>query len=337
MDKAEAKAPVAVSAWRSHRPTTVRAMKYQKGMHEVADGVWAYLQPDGGWGWSNAGLITDGDRSLLVDTLFDLKLTAEMLAAMRRITPAATNIDTLVNTHANGDHWFGNSLVEGAEIIASARAAAEMLELPPARVAQLMKGTPEMGETGAFLARIFGPFDFEGIEAALPNRTFTAGLDLAVGGRPVSLIEVGPAHTAGDVVVHLPDEGVLFTGDILFHGGHPIVWAGPLSNWIAACERILALEPVIVVPGHGPLAGPAAVADLKNYFEYLTLEARQRFDAGMSAAQAARDIDLGPYSAWSEDERVVVNVGCLYREFGAETPSDEGNSMDQMAAWAGER
>ncbi len=312
-------------------------MKYRQGMHEVANGVWAYLQPDGGWGWSNAGLITDGDRSMLIDTLFDLKLTAEMLAAMRRTTPAATSIDTLVNTHANGDHWFGNSLVEGAEIIASARAAAEMLELPPARIAELMKAAPDMGATGAFLTQIFGAFNFEGIEAALPNRTFTGGLDLVVGSRRVSLVEVGPAHTAGDVVVHLPDEGVVFTGDILFNGGHPIVWAGPVANWVAACDRILALEPVTVVPGHGPLTGAAAVADLKGYFEYLTLETRRRFDAGMGAAEAARDIDLGPYSGWSEDERVVVNVGCLYREFGAEMPSDVGNQMDQMAAWARER
>jgi cyclase len=315
----------------------VRAMKYRKGMHELADGVWAYLQPDGGWGWSNAGLITDHDRSLLVDTLFDLKLTGEMLDAMRRTTPAANRIDSLVNTHANGDHWFGNSLVEGADIIASARAAAEMLELPPDRFAQLMKAAPGMGETGAFLARVFGSFDFDGIDAAHPNRTFSGTLDLAVGERRVSLIEVGPAHTAGDVVVHLPDEGVVFTGDILFHGGHPIVWAGPVSNWIAACDRILALTPLVVVPGHGPLAGPQAVADLKGYFEYLTVETRRRFDAGMGATEAAHDIDLGPYSDWSEDERVVVNVGCLYREFGAGVAGDAGNLMDHMAAWEAER
>ena len=311
-------------------------MTYQKGMHEVADGVWAYLQPDGGWGWSNAGLIIEGDRSLLVDTLFDLKLTAEMLDAMRRTTSAAKDIDALVNTHANGDHWYGNTLVEGAEIVASVSAAAEMLELPPERFAQLMKAAPGMGETGAFMARAFGAFDFEGIDVALPNRTFTGELELAVGDRRVSLMEVGPAHTAGDVIVHLPDEGVVFTGDILFHGGHPIVWAGPISNWIAACERILALEPVVVVPGHGPLGGPGAVADLKGYFELLTVEARRRFDIGMSAADAARDIDLGPYSGWSEGERVVVNVGCLYREFGAPTQGDTGNLMAEMAAWAAE-
>jgi glyoxylase-like metal-dependent hydrolase (beta-lactamase superfamily II) len=312
-------------------------MHYQKGMHEVAEGVWAYLQPDGGWGWSNAGLIADGDRSLLVDTLFDLKLTAEMLATMRRTSPAAKTIDTLVNTHANGDHWFGNSLVGGAEIVASASAAAEMLELPPAHFAQMMKAAPDMGNTGAFMLRVFGSFDFDDIDVALPNRTFTGRLDLTVGDRRVCLIEVGPAHTAGDVVVHLRDEGVVFTGDILFHGGHPIVWAGPVSNWIAACDQVLALHPTTVVPGHGPLAPAAALAELRGYFEYLTLETRRRFDAGMSAAEAARDIDLGTYAGWSEDERMVVNVGCLYREFGGITPTGAGNPMEDMAAWAAER
>ena len=89
--------------------------QYTKGLHELGNGTYAYLLPDGGWGWSNAGLITDGGESLLVDTLFDLPLTAEMLTAMRDAAPAAKSIDTLVNTHANGDHTYGNQLVKGAE------------------------------------------------------------------------------------------------------------------------------------------------------------------------------------------------------------------------------
>ena len=63
--------------------------QFTKGLHDVGNGCHAYLQPDGGWGWSNAGLIVDGDKSLLVDTLFDLKLTREMLATMRDAVPAA--------------------------------------------------------------------------------------------------------------------------------------------------------------------------------------------------------------------------------------------------------
>ena len=98
-------------------------MGYSLGLHEIADGVWAYLQPDGGWGWSNAGLITRDGSSLLVDTLFDLRLTAEMLEVMRATSPAARDIGTVVNTHANGDHCYGNSLMGDAQIIATARCA----------------------------------------------------------------------------------------------------------------------------------------------------------------------------------------------------------------------
>jgi glyoxylase-like metal-dependent hydrolase (beta-lactamase superfamily II) len=84
------------------------AWQFTKGLHDIGNGLWAYLQPDGSWGWSNAGLITDGDQCLLVDTLFDLKLTGEMLDAMRAAAPVARRIPRVVNTHNNGDHVFGN-------------------------------------------------------------------------------------------------------------------------------------------------------------------------------------------------------------------------------------
>jgi cyclase len=310
-------------------------MDYAKGLHEIADGVWAYLQPDGGWGWSNAGLITGEGSSLLVDTLFDLRLTAEMLEQMRATTPEARHIGTVVNTHANGDHCYGNSLLGDAQIIATARCAKEMLALPPSTMAAMLRSADALGAAGLFVQKIFSPFCFDDIPLALPTRTFEDRLDLQVGGRAVSLVEVGPAHTAGDAVVHLPDDGIVFTGDILFHGGHPIVWAGPVSNWIAACDRVLALAPTVVVPGHGPLATPAALVDLKGYFEFLTNEATARYEAGMSPLDAARDIDLGPYTGWGEAERVVANVHALYRDLGDPSPSDALTLMGEMAALAG--
>lgn len=90
------------------------AHSYTKGLHDLGRGHYAYLVPDGSWGWSNAGLIEDSGQTLLVDTLFDLKMTAEMLKAMRTAVPASSQIGALINTHANGDHTFGNQLVEGA-------------------------------------------------------------------------------------------------------------------------------------------------------------------------------------------------------------------------------
>jgi cyclase len=315
--------------------TSASEVPYTRGAHQIANGVWAYLQPDGGWGRSNAGLVASDDRasSLLVDTLFDLDLTGEMLAALREATPAADRIATVVNTHANGDHCYGNALVAGADIIASQACAAEMAELPPSALAGLMRAAPDMGEAGAFLLDIFGDYHFDGVELAAPNRTFTGELELVVGDRLVHLMEVGPAHTDGDVIVHVPDVGVVFTGDILFHGGHPIVWAGPIANWIAACDRLLGLEGVTtVVPGHGPVTTLEAVVQLKGYFEHLTAEAHARRDVGMSPLEAAADIDLGPYRELREPERLVANIAALYREMGADVATDPATVVGLMAA-----
>ena len=133
----------------------MRAPAYVEGLHEVADGVFAYLQPDGGWGWSNAGLVVGDGSSLLVDTLFDLRLTQRMLDSMAghvRTSP----IGTVVNTHANGDHCYGNQLVADAEIVSSRAAAEEMSEVPPAMLAAL---NADPGDVGRLFRRFFGAFD----------------------------------------------------------------------------------------------------------------------------------------------------------------------------------
>jgi cyclase len=308
---------------------------YSKGLQEVGDGLYAYLQPDGSWGWSNAGLIVDGESTLLLDTLYDLSLTERMLQEMRHAVPAASRIDTLVNTHANGDHCYGNSVVEGAHIIASERTAAEMGELPPAAMAALIKQAPEMGELGAFFLSCFGAFDFEGIELALPDQTFNGELSLRVGSRELRLIEVGPAHTRGDTLALLERERVLYTGDILFHEAHPIAWAGPVSNWIAACERILAMDLEVIVPGHGPLADQQAVRELKAYFEYLYEQARSRHAEGMSALDAARSMSLDRWADWREHERLVVNIASIYAELSGGEPPNPLEAFQQMAELAG--
>ncbi len=286
---------------------------YDKGLVEVGDHCWAYLQPDGGWGWSNAGLISSGDNSLLVDTLFDLRLTAEMLETMRVVTGTAP-IGTVVNTHANGDHCYGNQLVSGAEIISSAACAEEMPRTPPEMLAGLMAAAPEMGPLGEYLQRCFGAFHFEGIELTLPTRTFEGRLNVDIGDRTIELIEVGPAHTEGDVIAHVPDSRTVFTGDILFIEGTPLMWAGPLSNWIRACDLILGLDVDTIVPGHGPVTDKAGVRRVREYLEFIGREATARHQAGMSAEEAARDISLGEFGRWLDAERVAVNVDSIYRE-----------------------
>jgi len=280
------------------------------------------MQPDGGWGWSNAGFIRDGDASLLVDTLFDEPLTAIMLDAIRDATGiAADGIDWLVNTHANGDHTHGNALVANAEVIASAAAAQEMAELPPAALAQLKAAgaAGALGEAGSYFAEIFAPFDFTQARGRAPTRTFDRRLDLQVGDKAVELHMLGPAHTAGDVLVWVPSASVVFTGDLLFIGGTPIMWAGPVGNWLAACDRILALGARLIVPGHGPMTDAHGVRRVQEYLRYVDREARLRFDAGMTAEDAALDIALGEYRHWLDAERIAVNVDSLYRGYRGDT------------------
>jgi glyoxylase-like metal-dependent hydrolase (beta-lactamase superfamily II) len=312
--------------------------QYTKGLHDLGNGAYAWLAPDGGWGWSNAGLVVDGDQSLLVDTLFDLALTREMLDAMRKAEPAAARqIGTLVNTHANGDHCHGNELVEGAEIIASTASAAEMNELPPETMAAMMKAMAGNESPPArFMRHCFEAFDFEGIRHTPPTRTFDGELSVRVGDKAVELIEVGPAHTRGDVLVHVPADRTVYTGDILFIEGTPIMWAGPVQNWIEACRRIEAMDVETVVPGHGPITDKQGCATMRGYLEFVRDEARKRFDAGLDAFEAAKDIPLGSYATWGDSERIIVNVDRLYAEFrGDESQSETATLFGQMGELAG--
>jgi glyoxylase-like metal-dependent hydrolase (beta-lactamase superfamily II) len=306
---------------------------YEKGLHELGDGLFAYLQPDGGWGWSNAGLITAEGTSLLVDTLYDLHLTREMLDAMGPVLEQHP-LDAALNTHSNPDHCFGNELLPSTtEIYASAASAGEMQELSPARIQALKSAAGMPPEVAEFVQLAFGPFDFEGITFRSPSQTFEGRLDLRIGDRGVSFVELGPAHTGGDTIVHVPDAAAVFTGDLLFIDGTPIVWAS-LSNWIAACDRILELNAQVLVPGHGPVTDASGVRDVRRYLEFVRDAARERFEAGMSAREAAADIDISDFADWGDPERIAVNVEAAYREFDPTRPeSSPVELFTGMARW----
>ncbi|MGD9048922.1 MAG: MBL fold metallo-hydrolase [Anaerolineae bacterium] len=301
---------------------------FVEGLHELDRRTYAWLVPNGSWGESNAGLVLGEGESLLVDTLWDEVYTGEMLEAMRPLTRAAP-IQTVVNTHADGDHWWGNRLVAPAEIITSQASYEEMLTQRPGSLVLLGRAGSLLGRLGAFgadkvgrwLRNLTAPYRHAGITPALPTRTFEGKLDLEVGGRQVQLIEVGPAHTQGDLLVYVPDAKVLFSGDILFIDSTPVIWAGPVENWLAALDRILDMEVEVIVPGHGPLVDKAAVHRVKEYWVYVTAEVHKRYEAGMRAQEAAFDIALGgdfasqPFANRDSPERMMTNAHSLYRQW----------------------
>ena len=290
-------------------------MDVKRAVEPLGDGLFAWVQGDGSWGWSNAGLVTDGGESLLVDTLFTGALTRDMLEGFRAATPAAERIGTLLNTHSNGDHTFGNHLVTGARIIAAAEAAREMEARTPEDARAAFAAWREQGEAGAYLHEVMGAkFDFSDVRYCPPTETFQGRRDLKVGDLTVELHELGPAHTAGDVVAWLPERRVAFTGDLVFHGGAPILWEGPVGNWIRACELMLDWQPEIIVPGHGAVGDMAMLREMLAYLTFVRDEATARFQAGLSWQDAAWEISMDGFSNLGERERIVCNVAQIYRE-----------------------
>lgn len=114
-----------------------------------------------------------------------------------------------------------------------------------------------------------------------------------------------------------------------------MMWAGPVENWLTACERIIELKARTIVPGHGPVTDETGVRDVQRYLTYVRDQARQRFDAGMDDEAAADDIDIADFRDWADPERLAANVANLYREFDPSlTPLSPPELFVKMARWS---
>lgn len=303
------------------------------GLRKVADRVWAWVAASSTWGWSNAGIVEGDGASFLVDTLFDLTLTAEMLAAMSPVT-GRSPITGVLNTHANGDHCFGNQLLPpGVPIHATPPCRHEMHDVPPSMLYHLT--TADLGpDLTPYVRRMFGAFDFSAITLREPDSVFDGDTTVRSGGRDIRLVPLGPAHTGGDAVAYIPDAGVLFAGDLLFIGGTPVTWSGDLDGWVAACDAMARWDPAVVVPGHGPVTSSAGIAEVRGYLTHVRDSLTAAASAGHPWQEAASRIDLGPYASLPDSERIVISAYNFYRARGVE--QDAATVMDlivEMAAW----
>ncbi len=280
-------------------------------LRPIAPDVYACLQEDRGLGYSNSGFVNRGG-GLVVDTFWDLPRTRRMIELYGSVSSQAPR--RVVNTHHNGDHCWGNQLLRDAEIIGH-RLCAEAMQkdLRPEGLRALLESLDLDPDLRA-LAEDLRAFDFSGIEVTPPTTLIEDRLDLDLEGIDVQILYVGPAHTAGDVIVWLPEQRIVFGGDVLWSRCTPIGWEGTFDRWMTALDLVLELGPEIVLPGHGPVCGTDDVRELKRYFEYVRSESKRGYEAGLSAAEAARRIDIGPWADWTEPERIVFNVERVYRE-----------------------
>jgi cyclase len=299
--------------------------RFAGGLREVAPRTWAWLQPNGGLGESNAGLIVGDGESLLVYTLWDERLTRRMLGAMAPTLADAPLRQAFV-THPDGDHWWGNGALDpGVKILATRACDRAMRREAPPRVLNGMAATARAlshapGRVGAVARHGRGqvaPFHWRGVRLRCADRLLDAPSQLDTGGRSVRVIDVGPTHTASDAIVHVPDVGVVFAADILFVGVMPIMWHGPVETWLTALETLLSLDADVYVPGHGPPCGRAEIEELAGYWRWLRDGVGEQRAAGRSASEAARLLvrsdEHRRWAAWEGPERIVVSVATMYR------------------------
>ncbi|MFJ8360455.1 MBL fold metallo-hydrolase [Streptomyces sp. NPDC093984] len=274
-------------------------------LEEVADGVFAYVQPDGGWCLNNAGLVVADGEAALVDTAATEERARRLRTAVSAVAPVPPRL--VVNTHFHGDHAFGNFVFPEAVVVAQHRTRAEM------------------AAAGLHLTSLWPDVDWGNLRLVLPTVTYEDRLTLHVGALRAELVHVGPAHTTNDTVVWLPERGVLFTGDLVMAGVTPFCPMGSVSGSLAAVDRLRAFGARVLVTGHGPVAGPEVLDVTEGYLRRIQQLAKEGVAAGLDPLDVAREADLGEYADLLDAERLVPN---LYRAYAEERGAAPGDPLD---------
>jgi cyclase len=311
----------------------------------VSDNCFAVLNERSRVCDSNSGLVNLGG-GVVIDTQSDLPHARRMIELFGKVWPGMPH--RVVNTHEDGDHVWGNQLFEGAEIIAH-RTVKELMPkvADPSETQQLIKAAdrflPRMLLKAlhpgalAIAKQLREDFDFDGIRLALPTTVFEERHVLDLDGTEVHLIYVGPCHQVGDTIVHVPAERVVFAGDVIFRECTPMGWNGSYEKWLRILDLIIWLDPEAIVPGHGPVCGIEGAMEMKAYLEYVREESVRCFGQGLSALEASKKIDFGPYGAWRSPARLYMNVERAYRELrneAVDAPWDHAKAFDAIYAVA---
>lgn len=287
---------------------------------EVADRVYAYIQPDGSWYINNTGFVVGSEQVISIDACSTEKRTRAFRDAITSVTPAPVGM--LINTHHHGDHTYGNSLMGTGTIVAHENCRTELINF----------GIP--GNTG-----IWDPVDWGELTLAPPTITFADRVRLWADERPVEVSYVGQAaHTSNDSLVWLPEQEVLFCGDLLFNGGTPFLLMGSVSGAIEVLTKVVAPIPAkVIVAGHGAPTDHSLIATIVAYLEFVLETARQGIAAGLSPLDAARETDLGEYAPWLDAERIVGNLHRAYADLGATESVDIFAALQDMITYNGGR
>ncbi len=283
-------------------------------LQQLADGVWAAVALDSGGAMANAGIEDLGDRTLVFDTFMTPQAADDLRAAVERLT--GRPVGWVVNSHWHDDHVRGNQVFAGAPIVATARTRELLAERGP----ELL--TRQREEGPAYQQRLEAQLEREGdavkreelarqvalgrevlaslpaLTPTLPNQTFDGKVVFHGPRRIAELMTFGGGHTESDALLHLPDDGILFTADLVVIDNHPWLGHGDPEHWLGILDRIDALGAWTIVPGHGPIGTAADIAPVRQYLADVGRLALDAVRSGASADGAAATPIPAPYSDW---------------------------------------
>jgi len=270
-------------------------------VEEIARGVYAILFEQMR---TNSGFIVGKEGVTVIDALINADLAHKVIEEVKKVTDKP--IRYLVNTHFHADHTFGNNAYPRETTIISHRNTRIILE-------------KDMDQMRKDVARIFKSQIPESFSVVLPNLTFTESLAIHDGTRKIDILYMGKGHTAGDAVIYLPEEKIIFAGDLIVHGVPVFALGGFSKEYIDTLKKIEALDSQKIVTGHGGLVDKGDIPRLIQYTEDLRAEVKKYMDAGKSLDETVSALTLPQYESWPRHKTVLpFNVERVYKEMKGE-------------------
>jgi glyoxylase-like metal-dependent hydrolase (beta-lactamase superfamily II) len=296
-------------------------------LDQLADGIYAAIHTHGGWALANAGIVDLGGATLIFDTFIAPAAAEDLRRAAEELTgrPAAY----VINSHYHNDHIWGNQVFRpGAKFIATSKTHELMLskgqeefdwykENSPAELSRLQEElAQEADPTGREEIAFWIPYyealvdTMPQLEICYPHITFHDRMVISGARRSAEMITLGGGHTGDDVFMVFPDDSIAFLSDLLFIGSHPYLGNGDPENLLKILGEIADFGLETLVPGHGPVGGPADLEANRDYIRRLMDLADQ-----LPADAEPTDIQNIPvpeqFSSWEFDNFFGINMQFL--------------------------
>jgi glyoxylase-like metal-dependent hydrolase (beta-lactamase superfamily II) len=297
---------------------------------KLSDGIYAAIHKQGGHAICNAGIIDLGKETLIFDTFMTPQAAEDLVEAVEALE--LSPIKYVINSHHHNDHVRGNQVFDESVAIFSAAQTRALMEkhestaieqeksYAPQRYASLQEKVKtaedpiDITEIEMWLGYYEGMMQSHPIlVTTLPNFTFENQFNFFGASRNIELLEFLDGHTPSDVVMYLPAEKILFTGDLLFVKCHPYLGDGNLDQWIQTLEMLKEMDVKKYIPGHGPAGQKEDLNALISYINHIKNLVEEGKEKGMSLEAITALPIPEAFQDWEIRSFYELNLKILYR------------------------